>query len=165
MGIKKTSVLLLITSILLIVCSSWNIIWRILKLVLVLSGKAQEVINADYDFSVLMNTNTNIFSVGISVLNTFLIGITSFLQVISGVAGIVYAGFMLCGKRLKFIGVPSVLGVITLITGLLSALTTGFSAGVFMHIVLWCSLFAISLLYLIFSYSFFKQAPSEKEKI
>lgn len=163
MEIKKSAVFLLVTSILLIICSSWNIIWRILKLILILSGKAQDVVNADYDFSVLMNGN--IFSTGISVLNTFLIGITSFLQVVSGIVGIIYSGFMLYGKRLKFIGVPSVLGVITLITGLLSALTIGSSAGVFMSVVLWCSLFAVSLLYLIFSYSFLKQAPNEKEKI
>lgn len=163
MKINKSSALLLAASILMIVCAGWNVIWRILKLVFLLTGKAQEVVSADYDFSIL--ADTSITKTGLSVLNSFLIGVTAFLQVVSGIAGLIYSGFMLCAKRLKFIGIPSILGSVTLLMGLLSALTLGFSESNIILAVMWLSLFVVSLLYVIFSFSFLKGAPAVKEEL
>ncbi len=158
----KGSIPLLLISIFAIICSAWNVIWLIMELIVVVSGKAQQLVTSNYDWSGLFNKGG--VNGTMCILNAFLVGSTAFFQMLSCIVGLIYSGMRLGGKNIKFSAVPIIFGAVITLSGLLASVTlifSGYSDSVTMQIVMWCSLFAESLLYLICAAVFVATAPAE----
>lgn len=164
---SKAAVMLFILSIFSIVCSMWNVIWRIVKFLILFSDKAHDLIGADYDFSVIFSQSNLSISLVMNIFNSFLIGVIAFFQVVCAIAGLIYSGFMLGGKKLKFSGIPLIFGIFTTLMGLISIIMLAFSEILqlgLVYAVMCFSLFIFPLLYTVASAAFMKVTPLENKK-
>lgn len=164
---SKSTVLLFILSIFSIVCSMWNVIWRVVKFLILFSDKAHDLIGANYDLSVIFSQNNMSVSLVMNIFNSFLIGVIAFFQFVCAIAGLIYSGFMLGGKKLKFSGIPLIFGIFTTLMGFISIIILAFSEisqlGL-VYAIMCFSLFIFPLLYTVASAAFMKAIPVENKK-